>query len=395
MIGVNEALERIIKSVARMPNAEVRLKDALGGVLGENVLAPVTFPPFDQSAMDGYAVRGIHSSDFSLVGEVKAGDDSSSVMLKEGEAVRIFTGAMVPSSAEAVVKQEEVEVLGSDKIRIEKQIRLSENVRKEGEQISLGQTVARKGARVNTGLVAYCAMLGIESLKIYKKPNIGLITTGSELVQPGELLKPGQIYDSNSIMLETALLELGYPLNVMRTKDDLNSTKEVVKQALENFDIVLLTGGISVGDYDFVHEALSSNGVKEVFYKVKQKPGKPLYMGMKDSKVVFGLPGNPASVYTCFQVYVLEALRLMLGIEPNCSKQEFALLEGELNKSAGRAQFLKAKEVDGQVEVLARQSSAMLGDFIDANCFVVFDESQETIKDESVQIIRLPKQFLF
>lgn len=395
MIGVKEALDKVIANVQKMPIERVSLKDALGGVLAENVSAPVTFPPFDQSAMDGYAVCGHLLSEFELLGEVKAGDDGSEVELKEGECVRIFTGAMVPDTADAVVKQEDVQVSPDGRIVIKKEIRQSENIRYEGEQIKIGQVVAQKGTPVNTGLISYCAMLGIEKLIIHQKPRICLMTTGNELVKPGNPLKPGQIYDSNSVMLETALLELGYSTDIISSRDDLESTNKGVKKALEHYDLVLITGGISVGDYDFVYEALSNNGVEEVFYKVKQKPGKPLYMGMRNNKVVFGLPGNPASVYTCFQIYVLAALKAMIGLKGDTENKEYAELKGALKKSDGRTQFLKAVEKNGQVEVLKRQSSAMLGDFVDANCFVVFEESMESLDNEKVEIIRLPKQFLF
>lgn len=393
MIGVQEAIECIRAKVRVFPAHEVCLKDALGCVLSSDVLAPVTFPPFDQSAMDGYAIKGVELDKFKLIGEIKAGDDATEVQLQVGQAIRIFTGAMVPDSADAVVKQEDVEVLNSGMIRIDKQISPNENIRAKGEQIAEGQVVANKGMKVNTGLIAYCAMLGIEKLKVYKKPEICLITTGNELVQPGQKLNPGQIYDSNSIMLETALNELGFSVKSFRASDDLDSTKRAVKQALDNFDLILLTGGISVGDYDFVHEALTSNGVEEVFYKVKQKPGKPLYMGLKGDKTVFGLPGNPASVFTCLHVYVIEAIRTMMGIESR--KKEYALLKEKIQKPSGKAHFLKAKETDGEVEILKRQSSAMLGDFIEANCFVVFEEEDEVLEDQRVEIIRLPKPFLF
>lgn len=394
MISVEEAIDRIHKRVKTLPVIHVPLKEALGGVIGQGVISTVTFPPFDQSAMDGYAVNGIDLNDFDLIGEIKAGDDASSLELEPGQACRIFTGAMVPDSAEAVVKQEEVQVL-EHKIRIEKQIKLSENVRKAGEQLNSGDMVVSKGTNVNAGAIAYCAMLGIAEIPIYRKPKIVVITTGSELVKPENVLKPGQIYDSNSVMLETSLLELGYDTDFISLKDDLESTIGGVKEALDKYDVVLLTGGISVGDYDFVHKAMDENGVEEVFYKVKQKPGKPLYFGMKGETVVFGLPGNPASVLTCFHIYVLEALRKLVGIDRSSVEKEMVRFDGTIRKMKGKTHFLKAYEKNGTVEVLGRQSSAMLGDFVQANCFIIVDEAIERIENESVEIIRLPKPFLF
>lgn len=394
MISVKEALDLIHERVRILPVVKVPLKEALGGVIGQDVISTVTFPPFDQSAMDGYAVNGIDLSEFDLIGEVKAGDDASNLVLVPGQACRIFTGAMVPNSAEAVVKQEEVQTL-EHRIRIEKQIKLRENVRMAGEQLRSGDIVVSKGTHVNAGVIAYCAMLGIAEIPIYRKPKIVVVTTGNELVKPGNKLKPGQIYDSNSVMLETSLLELGYKTDVISFKDDLDSTIRGVKEALDKYDILMLTGGISVGDYDFVHKAMDENRVEEVFYKVKQKPGKPLYFGMKGETVVFGLPGNPASVLTCFHIYVLEALRKLVGIDRSTVEKETVRFDGTIRKMKGKTHFLKAYEKNGIVEVMLRQSSAMLGDFVQANCFIIVDEEIELLENEPVEIIRIPKPFLF
>lgn len=395
MISVEEAIKLVGENTPRMSETKVGLSDALGCVVSADVRSPVTFPPFAQSAMDGYAVNGSDLNEFELIGEIKAGDDGSKISLNRGEAVRIFTGAMVPETADAVIKQEDVDrEMNSIKLNVDREIKELENIRPEGEQIQKGETVVSKGKKVNNGVISYCAMLGIEGVIVYKKPSICIVTTGSELVAPGNDLKPGQIYDSNSVMLSSSLQQLGFDSEIFSTSDDLDTTKSVLNNAIANYDLVLITGGISVGDYDFVQEALNENGVSKVFYKVKQKPGKPLYMGVKGHTVVFGLPGNPASVHSCYHVYVLPAIRYMLGLSGKVNR-ETRLLKGSISKAAGRTQFMKAVQTNDSVEVLKRQSSAMLGDLVEANCLLVFPEEKEILENERVEIIHLPQPYLF
>ena len=395
MISVEDAIKLVGENTPRMSTIKVGLSDALGCVVSEDILSPVNFPPFAQSAMDGYTVNGLDIHEFELVGEIKAGDDGSMISLKRGQAVRIFTGAMVPDSADAVIKQEDI-VRDTDTIRIniDRKIKELENIRPEGEQIQKGEIVISKGTKVNNGVISYCAMLGIEGLIVYRKPSICIVTTGSELVAPGNELKPGQIYDSNSLMLSSSLQEIGFESEIFSTSDNLDKTKSVLSNAIANYDLVLITGGISVGDYDFVQEALNENGVSKVFYTVKQKPGKPLYMGVKGNTVVFGLPGNPASVHSCYHVYVLIAIRYMLGLSGK-ENRETRLLKGRISKTVGRTQFMKAVQTGDSVEVLKRQSSAMLGDLVEANCLLVFPEEKEILENERAEIIHLPQPYLF
>ena len=249
MISVEEAIKLVGENTPRMSATKVGLSDALGCVVSEDIISPVTFPPFAQSAMDGYAVNGRDINEFELVGEIKAGDDGSNISLNRGQAVRIFTGAHVPDSADAVIKQEDI-VRDQNTIRlnVNRKIKELENIRPEGEQIQKDEKVISKGTKVNNGVISYCAMLGIEGVMVYKKPSICIVTTGSELVTPGNDLKPGQIYDSNSVMLSSSLKELGFDSEILSTSDNLVKTKSVLCDAIKKFDLVLITGGISVGD---------------------------------------------------------------------------------------------------------------------------------------------------
>lgn len=376
MISVEKGLKLIRQNCGSLSEYSVDILESLGTVSSADIVSEITFPPFDQSAMDGYGVKGLTNGEYFITGEIKAGDDASAISLKDGEAVRIFTGAMVPKDVDAVVKQEEVEVMGN-RIRIEKEIRTLENIRKKGEQIKKGEVVLKKGQFINPGTIGFMSMLGITRLRVIRKPRIAIVTTGNELLGPTEELTPGKIYDSNTNTLIAALHSYGFSAESYTVKDDYNQTRETIEIALENCDILLITGGISVGDYDYVGDVMRELNVREVFYKLKQKPGKPLYFGMHGEKPIFGLPGNPASVLTCFYVYVTEALSAMVGRAFPFLETRTAILDGNYQKTPKMTHFLKGHLSEGNVEILKAQSSAMLSDFKEANCFIVMPEGEE------------------
>ncbi|MCT4624702.1 MAG: molybdopterin molybdotransferase MoeA, partial [Schleiferiaceae bacterium] len=315
MISVEEALQIIDNAIVLSKPKIMAVHSSLGCVLANDVLSPIYMPPFAQSAMDGYAVRFNGAACFSLKGEIKAGDNAQP-LLKEGEAVRIFTGAPVPATADAVVRQEDTEVV--DGVLVVNPLpRAKANVRPLGEQIAEGAIALQKGQVLNAASIGYMATLGITEIEVYEKPKVTILVTGNELVEPGTPLQYGQIYESNAPMLVSALNDYGITnVEVQRVKDDYTSTLEQLKLILADNDLVLCSGGISVGDYDFVGKALKELGTQELFYKVKQKPGKPLFFGIRNKTIVFALPGNPAAALTCFYVYVLKALNLMTGKRP-------------------------------------------------------------------------------
>ena len=286
MISVEGAKKLVDQNTEALPSIEIALAEGLGYVLSEDVYAPISHPPFQQSAMDGYAIGQLNentpSNTFKLVGKIKAGD-LSTFSLKEGEAIRIFTGAMVPNGAMSVIMQEATEVIGGDLV-IHQEIKAGSNIRPEGDQIKVGELALSKGTMLSPAGVGFLADLGIIRLKVYDKPKVGLIVTGNELVQAGQKLQAGQIYESNSTTLTAALQAT--EINVAATKlvqDNLEQTTLTIEKLMESMDVLIISGGISVGDYDFVGKALKSLNVEEVFYKVKQKPGKPLFFGKKSA----------------------------------------------------------------------------------------------------------------
>ncbi|MBF7092446.1 molybdopterin molybdotransferase MoeA [Flavobacterium sp. ALJ2] len=389
MIQVDKALSIIAENSIKMPVRKVKVSKSLGYILAETVYAPIAMPPFRQSAMDGYAFTHSENKQYDVIGISQAGDNGKH-KIKVNQAIRIFTGAFVPDSVDTVVMQEHVTVNG-DSIMIDKMPKANANVRAKGEQVNEGDIMLEKDTLLTPAGIGFLACLGITEVEVYGKPKVAILVTGNELVQAGKKLKLGKIFESNSIMLQAALETAGIKkVKVFRVKDNLKATKKKLKKLLEKYDMILVSGGISVGDYDFVKEALLKNGVEELFYKINQKPGKPLFFGNKEEKLVFALPGNPASSLTSFYVYVLPALKKMMGFEDIHLKRIVRKLSTAVINTTGKTLFLKALYNETHVSVLDSQSSAMLNTFATANSllFVPYD-STEIIKEENVTLLPL------
>lgn len=390
MISVEEALSLVERNLPKPAYLELSLSDSLGLVLAHDVISPIAMPPFRQSAMDGYALNIGDRLEYEIIGEIKAGD-SHNPALNPGQGVRIFTGAAVPDSANTVMMQEHVEVEDSG-IRVMNQPKNNQNIRPEGEQISAGELALEKGSVLNPSAIGFLVGLGITRVVVNQNPSIAIIVTGSELVEPGKALSRGEIYESNGIMLASALKNSRYTdIEVFKVDDDYQSTLSLLGRTLKQFDLVLISGGISVGDYDFTGKALKELGVNEVFYKVNQKPGKPLFFGRSDNTTVFALPGNPASALICFYIYVLPALDQISGKPFTSLPRRIAKSRSSFSWKGGRAQFLKAEFNNGEVEILEGQSSAMLSTFARANALVYISENGSSISQgDELEILCLP-----
>ncbi|WP_035647048.1 gephyrin-like molybdotransferase Glp [Flavobacterium sp. ASV13] len=379
MIKVEEAIAIIEANSTKMPTKHISVSKALGYVLAEKVISPINMPPFRQSAMDGYAFAHSIRHQYDVVGISQAGDHSN-IKLKSTEAVRIFTGAHVPDDADTVVMQEHV-MANSNSILIAEMPQKFSNVRPKGEQIAKDDVVFEANALITPAAIGFLACLGITEVEVYKKPKVAILVTGNELVQPGKKLKKGKIYESNSVMLEAGLQTIGIEkTKVYRVKDNLKATKKALKSILNKYDIVLISGGISVGDYDFVKEALLQNDVKELFYKINQKPGKPMFFGSKNETLVFALPGNPASSLTNFYIYVAPAVKNRIGFSEIHKPKVVRKLNSEIKNNTGKTLFLKAKYDETSVTVLDGQSSAMLNTFAVANSLLIVPEEIENYK---------------
>jgi len=389
MISIKEALHKVTETTHKLESIEVDLIEALGSVLSKNIISPIEMPPFSQSAMDGYAICG-ESVTYEVIGEIQAGATDTGRPLSKGEAVRIFTGAMIPEGTTAIAKQEIVTKEGSSITLLEK-VREGMSIRIKGEEIALNDIALTAGTYLNPAAIGFLSGLGIQKVSVIRKPKIAIIVTGNELTKPGEKLLPGRIYESNSATLTSVLKHAGFDSSVVTVKDDYNSTKDTIGSAIEQNDLVIITGGISVGDYDFVGKALAELQVDEVFYKVKQKPGKPLFYGKKGNKSVFGLPGNPAAVLTCFYIYVLPAIKTLIGKSSSMLEERKVALLHDFTKKGDRAHLLKAYINSEGVKVHTGQSSAMLSSFVGANSLIYLSEEDREIKaGDKVSVYMLP-----
>ncbi|MCM5663524.1 molybdopterin molybdotransferase MoeA [Galbibacter mesophilus] len=386
MISVNKALA-IIKSHTTARLLEISsLKNVNGHVLGEDVFSEINLPPFRQSAMDGYAVSGSKSLSFKVIGEVQAGSNIN-ITLKEGEAVRVFTGAPVPKGTTRVLMQEHVEEVNGV-ITYLKDSFGKNNVKETGEQIKKGSVALSKGTLLNASAVAFLSGLGIKDVSVFKMPKVSILVSGNELQAPGEALENGKIYDSNSIMLKLLLQKIGVQnVEVVFVGDSKHEITTTVARLLEDSHFIIASGGISVGEYDLIRHAFEANSVEEKFYKINQRPGKPIYFGKKDEVSVFGLPGNPAACFINFQVYVLPALRRFIGIENTNGFKKATLLES-ISNPTGKSLFLRAKVTGNTIEIFKNQSSAMLQSLIDANALAYIPEDT-AVCDKGKEILYL------
>ena len=386
MIQVEEALSIIAENSTTMPVQKIQVSKSLGYILAETVYSPIAMPPFRQSAMDGYAFIHSEKHQYDIVGIVQAGDHSK-IKLKENEAVRIFTGAHVPDNADTVIMQEHV-MATENSILITRMPEQYANVRHKGEQIGEEEVVFKANTLITPAAIGFLACLGITEVEVYKKPKVAILVTGNELVKPGEKLSKGKIYESNSVMLQAALQTIGVKkTKIYKVKDNLKATKKALKEILKKHDIVLISGGISVGDFDFVKEALLENGVKELFYKINQKPGKPMFFGSKNDTLVFALPGNPASSLTNFYIYVYPAIKNRMGFKDIHLKKMLRKLNDNITNTTGKTLFLKALYDETHVTVLDGQSSAMLNTFAIANSLLVVPNEVESL--EKGQLVTL------
>jgi len=393
MVSVQEAIAKIQEKIQQMPVVELSLYNGLGKVLSENIYATIHVPSFDNSAMDGYCFQWVDGcAEYEIIGQIQAGD-TNIASLEPYQCARIYTGAMIPIGVDTVIQQELVSVTNNKiSFNLDK-IKKGANVRYEGSQSKIGDVVASAGTRITPSLIGLLASNGIEKVKVFDEPKVSIIITGNELVNLGFPLEKGQIYNSNEFALKALLKVSGInDVHVFHAVDTLESVVECVQKASELADIVVLTGGISVGDFDFVKTAMENIGVEELFYKVKQKPGKPLFVGLKQSKWYFALPGNPAAVITCFNQYLKPTIGMFMGQKNAFSPIAKLPLAESYRKNVGLTHFLKGHYSFENVTLLKGQESFNLSSFNVANCIVELPEESEFVeKGTMVSVYQLPQ----
>jgi len=385
MISVAAAKKIIAENKLRLPTALLPLKDSLQRMLAEDIHSPVDVPAYPQSSMDGYAFAYTDwqpKKRLTINGEMQAGTRSP-FSIGPGQAARIFTGAPLPTGADTVIMQEKVTIQNNELIIDEENLLPGNSVRAKGGAIKAGETALYKNSLLTPGAIGFLAGMGITHVPVFARPKISIIVTGNELQQPGIALGYGEVYESNSFALTAALQQLQITgVQVYSATDELETVQQVLSTALAGSDLVLLTGGVSVGDYDFVVQAAATCGVTQLFHRIKQRPGKPLYFGKKGNQLVVGLPGNPSSVLTCFYEYVLPALQVALPI------LRVPLTAG-YQKPAGLTHFLKGFYNGNTVKPLDAQESYRMSSFAVANCLIQLEEETTICREGEMAEIHL------
>ena len=387
MISEEQARARILEKISPLGKQAVPLAGALDYFAAEDYFARLPLPAFDNSAMDGYAVVASSCKKGGLlrvIGEQPAGPDRK-LRVSDGEAVRIFTGATLPQGADAVVMQEDVTPHGTD-IRVNVDVDAGDFVRRRGCDLSEGQMILARGERIRPPTVALLASQGFADVIVGCKPTAAVISTGDELVKPGEELQPGQIYDSNSVLLNALLLRCGVGATAMEhCRDDRQSLGDAIKRGIKNH-VLIISGGVSVGEHDLVKEALCGLGAKIEIWRVAVKPGKPFLFGNIGECFVFGLPGNPVSAFVTFLQFVRPAILRLMGATNLDLPQVPAKLAVGLSNEGDRPHYIRGRLEHEKFTPIGRQESHALFGLSQANALLRVAVGQSLEADEVVNV---------
>lgn len=402
-IALEEALEILNKNTKALKSEVVSIKDSLKRVLYGDVKSNINNPPFNKSVFDGYAFKSEDSKgtskenpiELKIVDEIFAGMWPE-IEIKHGEAVRIMTGAPIPVGADCVLKQEETERHG-DLVKIFKEMNSYENISFMGEDIKIGETLIKKGKRLDYADLGIMASSGISEVLVYKKPRVSIISTGDEVCDINSTLKPGKIYDSNLYSLSARIEELGYNvLSMEHVGDNILKIGEAIEKAFEKSDIVFTTGGASVGEKDLMQKVSESIGFEKLFWKIKIKPGSAVVCSKKEEKILISLSGNPNAALTTFELLGKSVLKKLEGEEENINiKREKGVLMDSFNKKSPQRRFLRGNviydEKGAKVYITQIKSgNGILSSLLNANCLIEIEKGNEGLnRGEVVSIIKL------
>jgi molybdopterin molybdotransferase len=384
LLSLDEARGRVLERVVPLASEEVAIAVAAGRVLAEDARAVTDLPPFPSSAMDGFAVR---SSDtpgtLPVVARIAAGTPAPRE-LRDGEAMAIATGGSVPDGADAVIPIEYV-VDHDNEVEISGAVGRGENVRPRGGDVAEGDVVVPRGTRLGPSQIGALAAAGLARVTVARRPRVAILSTGSELRRPGEELGPGEIYDANAVLLATALASAGADIDELRAvADDEAAHRAALERGLEA-DVLVTSGGVSVGPHDLVRRILGALGVEEVFWGVAVKPGKPLAFGVRDRTLVFGLPGNPVSTLVGSELFVRPALLALQGAATPGPTFREGRLAAVVRRNEQRDEFLRARtraSVDGVLlEPVRGQESHMIVRAAGADALVLAPRGQGELRE--------------
>jgi molybdopterin molybdotransferase len=397
LIEYSEAERLVLRSTPRLPVEEVPLGEALGLALARDLEATTDSPPFDNSAVDGFAIRSADAEVgrvFPVVDEAPAGRPAEKTV-GEGEAIKIFTGGVIPDGADAVVMVENTSGWG-ESFELKKVPSPGNNVRRAGEDTRRGEVILRGGTEVGSPEIALAATQGYGALPVYRRPRVVVLSTGTELVEPGTRgLSPGEIFDSNSYAIVAAAREAGAEARrLYAASDEAEALRSAIEEALETADVVVTSGGVSVGEKDLVKSTMLDLGVEQVFWGVKFKPGKPLFYGTRGETCLFGLPGNPVSAMVCFDLFVRPALMAMMGREDRRRPRIDVYFEEDVVNKFGRLHAMRVSLTRTEKGWLARsvgaQGSGLVSSLTKADALALIGPAADGIPaGEPVQAIVL------
>jgi molybdopterin molybdotransferase len=402
LIEYPEAERLVSESTPRLPAEETPLGEALGLALARDLTATTDSPPFDNSAVDGYALRSEDAEAgrvFVVVDEAPAGRPAQR-RLGEGEAIKIFTGGVIPAGSDAVVMVENTSGWG-ERFELKKVPSAGNNIRAAGEDTRRGDIILSAGTEIGAPEIALAATQGYGALPVYRRPSVVVLSTGTELVEPGAReLAPGEIFDSNSFALVAAAREAGAEARrLYAASDDAATLRAAIEEALETADVVVTSGGVSVGEKDLVKSTMLDLGVEQVFWGVKFKPGKPLFYGTRGETRLFGLPGNPVSAVVCFDLFVRPALMGMMGRTDRGRPRTQVYFEKDVVNKFGRLHAmrvsLKRTEKGWLAESVGAQGSGLVSSLTKADALALIGPASEGIPaGEPIEAIVLRQEKL-
>ncbi|MDU1078013.1 MAG: molybdopterin molybdotransferase MoeA [Clostridium sp.] len=400
MITLEEAQGLLLKETKVNDIEEVNIFNSLGRVLAEDILSPIDSPPFNKSPLDGYAViakslEGVSKENpriLKVIDKVFAGEVSCK-KVGDGEAIRIMTGAKIPKGADCIVKQEDTEALNENEVRIFVSHKAYDNFIYQGEDFKRGIKIINKDKFLASSIITAIASLGISKVKVYKKPIVGIITTGDELQEPGEELKEGKIFNSNKAFLYTRLLELGAEPRIFDiAKDSIEGIVSVVEKAEKECQIIISTGGVSVGEKDLVLRAVEFIGYRRLFWKISMKPGSPMFSAVKNGVIYIGLSGTPVAAATTFELTARRVIAKMLNCKDIDIRKVEGILQDEFKKKSPKRRFLRVRvseDLENKVYINnIYQSPGQINTMIKSNALLEVEENKTLEIGEKVWVIK-------
>ena len=396
-ISLEQALNILMDHVTHGKTERKTLEDCLGLVLSEDVYALLDMPPFSRSAQDGYALcskdsigaTGENPVKLKVTGKIYAGDHLD-VQVRPGEAVRIRTGAMVPVGADCVLRQEDTDE-GEDVVQIYKEVEPSCSICFKGEEYKKGHTLLHAGTKIDAAALAVASGNGIMELPVYRRVKAAVVSSGSEVVEPGTPLTPGKIYNTNTVYMKARLHQLGAQVMMSRTVgDELEIMEEALKEAANQAELVITTGGVSVGQKDLTEEALLSIGAEILFHGIAIKPGMPTLAAEKDGVLFIGLSGNPFSAAIPFEMFVREILSLKMGDPDLKLRREALTAVTGFSKNSRRRRFLRGKAEGKEVWLPDQQANGQMRSMVGCNCLIEIPAGSGPVKaGDKVEVLWL------